>query len=245
VTTLLATEAALASGESFGNVSVADGGALQADPVRGKVTLHATIGQHRGNGAFRPGDSPPLPIQCDEGDQDVTINCSPASINNNTAVSIAIERDAEVCAVRAYLLAECGGIGRANAIIDNPVSHRKRQNRRTGGGECRDGEWRSCTMRRINHHAQGAGTHGACQLRQRSRISLSIRLGLGSVSGRCGYNLQTSCQSPFNSCFKCTLLSVWNLAPITREHLQAVVFDWIVRCGDHHAAGGARLTGNE
>jgi hypothetical protein len=245
VTTLLATEAALASGESFGNVSVADGGALQADPVRGKVTLHATIGQHRGNGAFRPGDSPPLPIQCDEGDQDVTINRSPVSINNYTTISIAIERDAEVGAVRAYLLAECGGIGRANAIIDNPVSHRKRQNRRTGGGECRDGEWRSCTMRRINHHAQGAGTHGACQLRQRSRISLSIRLGLGSVSGRCGYNLQTSRQSPFDSCFKCSLLGIRDLASVTSEHFQAVVLHRVMRSGDDHAASGAWLTRNE
>jgi hypothetical protein len=141
VTTLLSTEAALASGESFGNVSVADGGALQADPVRGKVTLHATIGQHRCNGAIRPGDSPPLPVQCDEGDQDVTINGSPVSINNYTTVSIAIERDAEVGAVRAHSIAECSGVGSTNTIIDNPVSHRKRQNRRTGGGECRDGEW--------------------------------------------------------------------------------------------------------
>jgi len=141
VATLLATEATLASGESFSNMSVADGGALQGDPVRGKVTLHATIGQHRGNGAFRPGDSPPLPVQCDEGDQDVTINCSPASINNHTTVSITIERDAEVGAVRAHSLAECSGVGSTNTIIDNPVSHRKRQNRRTGGGECRDGEW--------------------------------------------------------------------------------------------------------
>jgi hypothetical protein len=119
----------------------------------GKVTLHATIGQHRGNGAFRPGDSPPLPIQCDEGDQDVTINRSPVSINNYTTISIAIERDAEVGAVRAYLLAECGGIGRANAIIDNPVSHRKWQDRCASGGECCNGKRRGCTMRCINHHA--------------------------------------------------------------------------------------------
>jgi hypothetical protein len=153
VTTLLATEAALASGESFGNVSVADGGALQADPVRGKVTLHATIGQHRGNSTLGPGNSPPLPVEGNEGDQDVTINGSPTRINNDAAISIAIERDAEVGAVRAYLLAECGGIGRANAIIDNPVSHRKRQNRRTGGGECCNGKRRGCTMRCINHHA--------------------------------------------------------------------------------------------
>jgi hypothetical protein len=109
--------------------------------VRGKVTLHATVGQHRGNGAFRPSDSPPLPIQCNEGNQDVSINRSPASINNHTTISIAIERDTKVGAKRAHLLAECGGIGCTNTIIDNPVSHRKGQNRRTGGGECRDGEW--------------------------------------------------------------------------------------------------------
>jgi hypothetical protein len=109
--------------------------------VRGKVTLHATIGQHRGNGAFRPGDSPPLPIQCNEGDQDVSINGSPASINNNTAVSVTIERDAEVGAVRAHLLAECSGVGSTNTIIDNAISHCKRHDRGAGGGECRDGEW--------------------------------------------------------------------------------------------------------
>ena len=44
VATLLTTEANLTSGESFGNVSVADGGTLQSDPVGGKVTLHAAIG---------------------------------------------------------------------------------------------------------------------------------------------------------------------------------------------------------
>jgi hypothetical protein len=141
VATLLATEATLASGESFSDMSVADGGALQGDPVRGKVTLHATIGQHRGNGAFRPGDSPPLPVQCDEGDQDVTVDGSPVSINNHTTVSIAIKRDAEVGAVRAHSLAECSGVGSTNTIIDNPISHRKRQNRGASGGECRDGEW--------------------------------------------------------------------------------------------------------
>ena len=37
VATLLATEATLASGESFGNVSVADGGALQGDLDRKSV----------------------------------------------------------------------------------------------------------------------------------------------------------------------------------------------------------------
>jgi hypothetical protein len=126
VTTLLATEAALASGESFGNVSVADGGALQADPVRGKVTLHATIGQHRGNSTLGPGNSPPLPVEGNEGDQDVTINRSPSRINNDTAICVAIECNPEVSTVRAHLLAERGWIGGANAIIDNAAPHRKR-----------------------------------------------------------------------------------------------------------------------
>jgi hypothetical protein len=67
VATLLATESTLASGESFGNVSVADGGALKGDSVGRKVALYAAIGQHRGDGTVRSGDSSPLPIQRNEG----------------------------------------------------------------------------------------------------------------------------------------------------------------------------------
>jgi hypothetical protein len=68
VTALLATESTLASGESFGNMSVADGSALKGDSVGRKVTLYAAVGQHCGDGAFRSGDSSPLPIQRNEGD---------------------------------------------------------------------------------------------------------------------------------------------------------------------------------
>ena len=44
VATLLATESTLASGEPFGNVSVADWSALKGDSVGRKVTLHAAVG---------------------------------------------------------------------------------------------------------------------------------------------------------------------------------------------------------
>jgi hypothetical protein len=245
VATLLATETALNSGESFSNVSVADGGALQGDPVRGKVALHATIRQYRGNGAFRPSDSPPLPIQCDEGDQDVTINRSPVSINNHTTVSITVKRNAEVGAVRAHLLAECGGVGSTNAIIDNAISHCKRHDRSTSGGEGRNGEWRGGAMCRVDHHAQSAAVHATRKLPKGSRISLPIHLRLRCIRRRRGYHTQALRQSPFNSCFKRALLSVWNLASITREHLQAVVFNRIVRCGHDHTARGTRLTSNK
>jgi hypothetical protein len=120
--------------------------------VRSKVTLYATVGQHRGNGTLRPDDSPPLSIQCDEGDQDVAIDGLPASIHNDAAVSVTIKRDAEVGAVRAHLLAECGGVGGANAVIDDASPHGERQDGGTSSGERRNGEWRSGTMCRINHH---------------------------------------------------------------------------------------------
>ena len=92
----------------------------------GKVALHPAIGQHRGNGTLGPGDSPPLPIEGNEGDQHVTINRSPGRINNDTAICVAIKCNPEVGTVRAHLLAERGWIGGANAIIDNAVPHRKR-----------------------------------------------------------------------------------------------------------------------
>jgi hypothetical protein len=141
VATLLATEAALTGGESFGDMPVADGGALQRDPMRGKVTFHATIGQDRGNGAFRASNSSPHSVQSNQGDQDVSINGSSASINNHTTVSIAIKRYAEVSSVRAHLLAECCGVSGTNAIVDNAISHRKRHHRGTSRGERGNGEW--------------------------------------------------------------------------------------------------------
>jgi hypothetical protein len=141
VATLLATEAALTGGESFGNMSVANGGALQGDPVRRKVALHATIREHRGNGAFRASNSPPHSVQSNQGDQDVSINGSSTSINNHTTISIAIKRYAEVSSVRAHLLAECCRVSGTNAIIDNAVSHRKRHHRCASRGERRNGEW--------------------------------------------------------------------------------------------------------
>jgi hypothetical protein len=55
--------------------------------------------------------------------------------------------------MRAHLLAECRGVGSANAIIDHTVTHRKWQDRGASGGECCNGEWRGCTMCCINHHA--------------------------------------------------------------------------------------------
>ena len=92
----------------------------------GKVALHPTIGQHRGNGTFGPSNSTPLPIKGNEGNHDVTINRSPGRINNDTAICVAIECNPEVGTVRAHLLAKRGGVGGANAIIDNAVPHRKR-----------------------------------------------------------------------------------------------------------------------
>ena len=92
----------------------------------GKEALHPAICQHRGNDTFRPGDSSQLPIEGNEGDQDVTINRSPSRINNNTAICVAIKCDPEVGTVPAHLLAERGWIGGANAIIDHAVPHRKR-----------------------------------------------------------------------------------------------------------------------
>ncbi len=92
----------------------------------GKVALHSAIGQHRGNSTLGPGNSPPLPVEGNEGDQDVTIDRSPRSINNDTAICVAIKCDPEVGTVRAHLLAERGWIGGANAIIDTAAPHRKR-----------------------------------------------------------------------------------------------------------------------
>ena len=92
----------------------------------GKMALHATIRQYRGNGAFRPSHSPPLPVEGDEGDQNVTINRSPSRINYDTAICVAIECNPEIGTVRTHLLAERGGVGGANAIIDNAAPHRKR-----------------------------------------------------------------------------------------------------------------------
>jgi hypothetical protein len=149
--------------------------------VRGQVALHATVRQHRSNGALRPSDSPPLPIQCNEGNQHVAVNGSAARINNDAAIGIAIERDAEVGAVRAHLLAECGGVGGANAIIDHTVTHRKWQDRGASGGECCSGEWRGGAMCRINHHTQRAGTHCVGKIGQRSFVSLSIRLSFSCM----------------------------------------------------------------
>jgi hypothetical protein len=141
VAALLAAEATLTSGESLGNVSITDGGALQADPVRGKVTLHATIGQHRRNDAFRTSHSPPPPVQGDECDQDVTINCTPVRVYHDAAVRIAIERNAEIGVVRTHLLTQCSGVGSANPVIDYAIAHGKRHDRGAGSGERCDRKW--------------------------------------------------------------------------------------------------------
>jgi hypothetical protein len=100
-------------------------------------------------------------------------------------------------------------------------------------------------MRCIHHHAQSCSINRLRKRTQGPLIAPPILLGLSCVHDRWGGHLHWLSEGDLHRRLKCTLLSVWNLAPITREHLQAVVFDWIVRCGDHHAAGGARLTGNE
>jgi hypothetical protein len=228
VATLFATEATRASGESFGNMPVANRRPLQGDPVRGKVTLHATIREHRGNGAFSASNSPLHSVQGDEGDQDVTINCTPIRINNDTTVSIAIKRNAQVSTVRAHLLAECGRISRTNAIVDHAVSHRKRHHRCASRGERCDGEWRGGTVCRVNHHAQGAGAHGTGKLRQCSRISITKRLSFQRVRVRWRNHLQACCQSAFHGRLKLSFLRVRNLSPVTCEHLQAVVLRGIM-----------------
>jgi hypothetical protein len=100
-------------------------------------------------------------------------------------------------------------------------------------------------MCRINHHAQGAGAHGTGKLRQCSRISITKRLSFRRVRLRWGNHLQACCQSAFHGRLKRSLLRVRNLSPVTCEHLQAVVFDGVVRCGHNHAACGTRFTGYE
>jgi hypothetical protein len=100
-------------------------------------------------------------------------------------------------------------------------------------------------MRRIHHHTQSYSINRLRKRTQGPLVTLSIFLGLSFVCNRWGAHAHWLGEGDLHRRLKCTLLSVWNLASITREHLQAVVFDWIVRCGDHHAAGGARFTGNE
>jgi hypothetical protein len=100
-------------------------------------------------------------------------------------------------------------------------------------------------MRCIHHHAQSCSINRLRESTQDPLVTPPILLGLSFVCNRWGGHAHRLGEGDLHRCLKCTLLSIWNLAPITREHLQAVVLDWIVRGGDDHAAGGTRFSSND
>ena len=74
-------------------------------------------------------------------------------------------------------------------------------------------------MRRIHHHTQSYSINRLRKRIQGPLIAPPIFLGLSCVHDRWGGHLDWLSEGDLHRRLKCALVSVWNLASITREHL--------------------------
>ena len=100
------------------HIAVADLGALELEVDGFQVFFEAQIGHHRRDNAVAGQKAAPFPVACDQADELVAVNFLTALIDEDAAVRVAIECDADICAVFANGFAQRMGVCAADLLID-------------------------------------------------------------------------------------------------------------------------------
>ena len=245
---LLPTEPRAPEGQHFSNVTIAHRGALQRDTSVAKLALHTRVRQDRRDHTLRAWKGTALSIQRNQADHHIAINQDPTFINNCATVSVSVERDPKIGTELHDPSSERRRRRCTHSVVDQPFTHRHSINRCARCGECRFGERGTRPVRCIKHHsdASGGAVRRCRRCNQRELRCIARRIGCASrvvarIFGTRGIRtraIRARRGKPFiNHAFQFTLERIRNLAAITTNHLQAVVFRWVVRSGHHHTAG--------
>ena len=100
------------------HVTVADRRARDRNSQIAEIAFEAEIGHH-GRDDAGPGETTVrIPALRDHRQQLVAVDDAPALVDDEHAVGVTVERDADIGAHFLYLLAKSGGLGRAAFVID-------------------------------------------------------------------------------------------------------------------------------
>ena len=102
----------------FEHVAVADGGARQRKADRAEESFEAEIRHDSRNDAGLRQPRIVLPALCNDGHQLVAVDHATALVDDQHAVGVAVERDADIGAHLPHFLDKCIGSGRADIAID-------------------------------------------------------------------------------------------------------------------------------
>jgi hypothetical protein len=234
---LLAADIEAVLAHMFEHVAVADGRALERQADALKMPLQPEIG-HDGGDDAGPGE-PPLvaPALRHHGHQLIAIDHMPLLVDDEHAIRIAIERDAEIGPHFLHLAHQRIGRGGADLAIDvEPV--RLDADRNDFRAELPERFGRDLVggaIRAIDDDAQAGernlarqGALGEFDIARPGRFDAfgaAERLGLGEMRRHVGVD----------QFLDLALDGVGELEPVRPEELDAVILVEIVRGGDHHA----------
>ena len=239
---LLAANVAAGLAHALGDVAVADAGAQQAERVALEEALQAQVGHDGGDDAAAAQPAVGVPGARDQREDLVAVDDLTALVGQDQPVGVAVERDAEVGAVGEDVGAEIFRVGRAAVAVDvgavgvaaDPDDVGAQLTQRGGrdlvGGAVRaiDDDLEAVEAQaawegRLGRFDVAAG--GVGQARGAAEI-LGGGESVGDAVSHQGLDLG--------------LLLVGQLEAAGTEELDAVVFEGIVRGGDHDAEVGAQ-----
>ena len=246
---LFAAEIVTVLAHMFEDVAIADGGAGQSEADAAEIALEAEIGHDGGDDARLGEAAIILPAFGDDGHELVAIDDLALFIDDDDAVGVAIERDADIGAHFADLADD--GIGRGGADIAVDVEAvRLDANGEDFGAELPQslgGDFVGGAIGAVDHDAEAVEIHGAgqCALGEFNVAGVDALDALGAAEG--GGGGETVIQIAVNEGFDFVLGLVGELEAIGIEQLDAIILIGVVGGGNHDAeigAHGARQHGD-
>jgi hypothetical protein len=136
VPALLTAEACTGAAKLLCDMSIADLRSFKRDPRSGEAALNRCIREHSRHDTICTGKPPLVAVECEQGNQDVTVDWLAALINCDTTVGISIERNPGVSASFTY--GSCKGARTccADSIINHANARAQWRDNRAGGCKC-------------------------------------------------------------------------------------------------------------
>src|SRR6185437_4476710 len=223
------------------HVTVADRRAHEAQALRGEMPLETEIRDHGRDDARILQAAVFLPALGDDGEQLVAVDDMPALVDDEHAVGVAVERNADVGAHLAHLARQRVEIGRAAVLVDVEAV-RIDADRNDLGAELPQRAWRDLVGGAVGAIDDDTQIFESDAARQRALGEFDVTvlhavdaagaaevLAAGQLLAEIGIEQRLDLQ----------LHLVAELVAVRPEDLDAVVVERIVRGGDHDAEVGA------
>ena len=238
---LLAAQIKAVLAHMLDHIAVAHLRARQAQPAVLQMAFQSQIRHHRGNNARRAQQFATLPITGNQPHQLIAIDHFAVFIADNQPVGIAIQRNADIGFFGPHLIGQCAGIGRTAIFIDVEAvrlhangHHFRAQFPQRGRGHL-IGRAIGTIDNQLNALKAHLAREGALGKFNIARLTVINPLGAPQftrrhqLAGRCVHQL-------FNFIFNL----IGKLKPVRPEQLNAIIFKFIMRGGNHHANIGAQ-----